>query len=201
MSTPRTAASPPDQGSIVMLADGTEATVRRLRPGDRHLVEELFQEARDEDLYTRFFTVGRVIVDRHIDHLFAPDSLAVTYVAERGDHLLGIAEVEPEGDGVAEVAFMVADGAHGLGIGTLLLERAAEEAWDRGITTFVADVLPVNHLMLEVFRDAGFEVEMASMQGDVSVRISTCRRPESVAAAAARHAAALAHHKKLEESV
>ncbi|AXT86958.1 hypothetical protein C6I20_15280 [Aeromicrobium sp. A1-2] len=177
----------------VVLADGTVAIVRELRPSDRPAVEDLFAGVAVEDLYTRFFTLGRTVVEHHVRHLFTAGTGTITYVVERDGRLLGIADVEPEGDDRAEVAFLVADGAHGLGVATLLLERAAEDAWARGVTTFVADVLAVNHAMLEVFRYAGFEAELVGQHDDVSVHMSTCRTPEARAATAARHESAIAH--------
>jgi GNAT superfamily N-acetyltransferase len=174
----------------VLLADGTAARIRLLAPSDRPAVETLFAAASPADLYTRFFTIGTAVVQRHVDHLFAPGTGTVTYVVERDGALLGIADVEPESDTTAEIAFLVADGAHGLGVGTLLLERAADEACARGVTTFVADVLATNHLMIEVFRDAGFDVAMSSDHEDVSVTMSTRRTAEARAATAARHALA-----------
>ncbi|MCW2787924.1 MAG: hypothetical protein JWQ91_511 [Aeromicrobium sp.] len=177
----------------VVLADGSEAMVRHVAAADRPAVERLFATARPTDLYTRFFSVGTAVVDLHVEHLFSSGATATSYVVERAGSLLGIADVEPVGEHSAEVAFLVADGAHGLGIATLLLERAAQDAWDRGITTFVADVLAVNHPMIEVFRDAGFEVGLHIERDGVSVRMSTCRTPEVQAATAARHASAVAH--------
>src|SRR5690606_39013571 len=60
------------------------------------------------------------------------------------------------GGGKAEVAFVVADDVAGQGLGTLLLERLAAIAEQRGITTFVASVLATNHAMLDMFRLSGF---------------------------------------------
>lgn len=184
--------SGPPIATPVVLADGTEATVRVLGASDRASVEKLFATASAADLYTRFFAVGSHVVARHIEHVFSLDIGTVTYVVEHDRELLGIADVEPVGPQCAEVAFLVADGAHGLGIATLLLERAADDAWKQGITMFVADVLATNHPMIVVFQDAGLELDLVSHREGVSVRMSTCRTPEAIAATAARHAAALA---------
>jgi GNAT superfamily N-acetyltransferase len=91
-----------------------------------------------------------------------------------------------------EIAFLVADDAHGLGIATLLLERAATDARAEGVEWFVADVLAINHPMLEVFADAGFKVERHADHGDVALRMSTELDADARSATAARHAGALA---------
>jgi GNAT superfamily N-acetyltransferase len=53
----------------------------------------------------------------------------------------------------AEVAVVVADQLHHLGLATLLLIRLAECAEQRQIASFFAEVLPENGDMLAVFRD------------------------------------------------
>ncbi|MEO6605387.1 MAG: GNAT family N-acetyltransferase [Aeromicrobium sp.] len=178
-------------GSVVVLADGTYASIRKLLATDRPQVEALFAATSPANLYTRFFTFGTSVVERHVEHLFSTDSGMVTYVIERAGLLLGIADVEQEDSHTAEIAFLVADDAHGLGIGTLLLELAADDAHERGISTFVADVLAVNHPMIEVFRDAGFDVELINHHDDISVRMGTLRTSAATAATAARHTSAL----------
>lgn len=180
----------------VLLADGSDASIRELEASDRAGVERLFMTADKDDLYTRFFTLGTTMITRHIEHLFGDGPGTTSYVVERDDRLLGIADVELLDPGSAEVAFFVAGDAHGLGIATLLLERAADEAWARGVTTFVADVLPANHAMLQVFRDAGFEYELVNERGDVLVKMSTHRTPDALAATAARRAVALARRSR-----
>jgi N-acetylglutamate synthase-like GNAT family acetyltransferase len=54
----------------------------------------------------------------------------------------------------AEVAVEVADDLHHLGLATQLVIRLAQDAEERHITRFFADVLPENGDMLAVFRDA-----------------------------------------------
>jgi hypothetical protein len=159
----------------VLLADGSGAGIRELAASDRPGVEQLFVTASADDLYTRFFTVGSAMVKRHVEHLFCNGPGTTSYVVERDHQVLGIADVERLDQACAEIAFFVAGHAHG-----------------RGVTTFVADVLPANRSMLEVFRDAGFEYELVNERGDVLVKLSTRRTPAVDAATAARHAAALA---------
>ncbi len=72
----------------------------------------------------------------------------------------------------AEVAVEVADELHGLGLGTILIERLGEIAERRGIGTFIAEVLPDNDAMLDVFRD-GFDAEVHWREGIESVEFPT----------------------------
>jgi L-amino acid N-acyltransferase YncA len=64
----------------------------------------------------------------------------------------------------AEVAVEVADHLHGLGLGTLLVERLATLAEQRGVRRFVAEVLCENRAMLDVFKD-GFDARVIRHDG------------------------------------
>lgn len=72
----------------------------------------------------------------------------------------------------AEVAIEVADRLHGRGLGTILLERLGAIAEQRGITGFVAEVLPDNKQMLDVFRD-GFDARVTWRGGIEAVEFPT----------------------------
>ncbi|MET0448669.1 MAG: GNAT family N-acetyltransferase [Aeromicrobium sp.] len=181
----------------VVLADGRSAVLRRLAPQDRDHLETLFKETSAENLYTRFFGLGSHTVSKHLDHLFSEDRTVISYVVVAGDRALGVADVELL-DGVsAEIAFLVADDTHGCGVASLLLERAAADARSSGIEWFVADVLAVNHLMLQVFADIGLTVTTRRDGYDVSLRISTELSPAARAAAAQRAASAREHRAAL----
>ena len=84
------------------------------------------------------------------------------------------------------MAFLVEDGSHGLGIGSLLLEHLAAAARARGIATFIAEVLLENHAMLDVFTDAGFTLSKQVADDVVDVRLDTATYARGQAAADAR---------------
>ena len=83
--------------------------------------------------------------------------------------------------GQAEIAFAIAGGLQGLGLGTILLAHLAEVAQDNGISVFAAEVMPENHRMIEVFRESGFPVEMSSRPGTIHVELPTSFSDEAVA--------------------
>ena len=66
---------------------------------------------------------------------------------------------------VAEVAFLVEDVHQGRGLGQLLLEHLAQAGRERGVRTFVADVLPNNTRMIQNFRAAGYQLESGYEEG------------------------------------
>ncbi len=177
-----------------MLTDGRAACVRPVTRGDRPAVTSLYAQTSAANLYTRFFTSGTGVVACHLAHLFDPLDPPDVYVVEAGGRLIGVADVERCDEITSEVAFLVADDAHGLGVATLLLERIAEEARVSGVQWLVADVLAVNHPMMAVFTDAGFAIDLHTDHGEVSVRMSTASSAAVLAASAERHRSAADAH-------
>ncbi|HTB70079.1 MAG TPA: GNAT family N-acetyltransferase, partial [Solirubrobacteraceae bacterium] len=148
----------------VTLRDGSALAVRRSSPGDeaalRAFIAGLCLEARR----LRFFT-GAVDVERAAHDTAASDPGRIGLVALDADgRVVGHALCIGLGDDRAEVAVEVADSLHGEGLGTILIERLAALAERRGIARFVAEVLPDNAAMLDVFRD-GFDAHVAWRAG------------------------------------
>ncbi len=81
----------------------------------------------------------------------------------------------------AEVSFSVADRLQGHGLGSILLEGLAAAAEARGIHTFVAHVLPENHVMISVFRDSGFDVSIRARPGSIDIEFPTSTTMEAIA--------------------
>ena len=94
-------------------------------------------------------------------------------VATLGDEIVGVGRFDRtrERPAEAEVAFVVSDAHQGRGIGTLLLEHLAAYAVTQGVTAFLAETLPVNQPMQEVFRRAGFVEHSHFDQGVVEIRM------------------------------
>jgi acyl-CoA synthetase (NDP forming)/GNAT superfamily N-acetyltransferase len=177
--------SPRDQATAdVLLADGTVAVVRLLEPSDGAALHALHDNVSDDNLRLRFFAVGRTAAHQYVDHLLRDESLAM--VVEQHGRVIALATAETVAPGTAEVAFLVEDGRHGQGIGSLLLEHLAAVARSRGIEVFTAEVLTENHAMLGVFSDAGFTMSRHVEEGIVTVRLDTRSTDTSRAAADAR---------------
>jgi acyl-CoA synthetase (NDP forming)/GNAT superfamily N-acetyltransferase len=155
-------------GADVLLADGSIAVVRPLRPADGPALHELHEQVCDESIRLRFFAVGRRAAHAYVDHVLESEETLALVVEQRG-RLLGLATAEPLGADRCEAAFLVADAARGRGVGTLLLEHLAAWAMSRGVATLEADVLAENHAMLSVFADAGLHAQRHSVDGPALV--------------------------------
>ena len=73
-------------------------------------------------------------------------------------------------DEFADVAFMVDENFHGLGIATFLLKHMIEIAKEKGIKGFKADVLESNSPMLAVFNKLPYVVRKQISGGEISLR-------------------------------
>ena len=142
-------------------------------------------------MYLRYFSVSPSI-DTYLTQLLRPpDDLHAVLVACQHGELVGLAAYECLANrSFAEIAFLVDDAHHGLGIGTLLLEHLAAIGQDAGVERFVAQTLTENVPMLAVFRDAGYKLTTSYDHGVVDVTFPTLADPGAQAAADLREGSA-----------
>jgi acetyl coenzyme A synthetase (ADP forming)-like protein len=183
----------------VILRDGTTASLRAARPDDLEHLEALFRRASSESLVFRFFNPVRRVDPRLLQRMVEADGAErMSYLILHGEgtdeQVIAVGSYArlPRWD-TAEVAFFVDDAFQGKGLGTLLLEQLAAHARRQGILTLVADVMPENHRMLDVFRQSGFTLHVESEQGVVRVELPATADEAALARADAReHAATVA---------
>ena len=169
-STGALADSEAPAAELVRLRDGSSVTIRpasgRDEPQLRAFLEGLCLQAQRMRFFTGAPNIASAahstaVVDATHYGLLAHDELGV---------LVGHATyVTLEDSTRAEVAVEVADHLQGRGLGTILIERLAAVAEQRGITHFVAEVLAENHAMLDVFRE-GFDARVLR-HGGVEQRV------------------------------
>jgi GNAT superfamily N-acetyltransferase len=158
---------------LIRLRDGSQGTLRAARASDEPALIALLAGMRPEALRMRFFTgavdvtgaahLEAAVDDRHfglVAHDVTGSLVAHAFYAKLDDPTR------------AEVAVEVADRLHGRGLGTLLIETLATVAEGGGVTHFVAEVLPENRAMLDVFRD-GFDAHVHFHEGVDQVEFPT----------------------------
>jgi GNAT superfamily N-acetyltransferase len=132
-----------------------------------------------DSLRMRFFNVSRIAADRYVEHVLTSCEggglLGLGLWHE--SRLAGLATAELIDRESAEIAFVVTDSEHGLGIATLLLEHLAAEARWAGVRRFTAEVLVDNSPMLRVMMAAGFGVRRHSGDGVVTIDMQTSDSP------------------------
>lgn len=166
---PKSETDPADPRSLRehwQLRDGTQVLVRAVRADDRPRIVRAFHELDPASVYTRLFSYRKELTDADLDRVAGVDFVdAVVFVVAKsgaadGDEVLigGVsyyARTLQDGARVAEIAFTIEEDYQGLGLARRLLALAATVARGQGIVRLEAEVLPVNHAMLSVFRHSG----------------------------------------------
>ena len=142
----------------VVLADGGSAHLRPVRATDAASLRALYESLSEESRTSGSSRPRPRRWQRPSDPTSSSTTTTLPWSLEHGDEIVGVADYFRKLDDVAEVAFTVRDDQHGRGLGSLLLDHLAQVAVERGIRSFVAQVLAKNDAMRAVFRDAGFGV-------------------------------------------
>jgi acyl-CoA synthetase (NDP forming)/GNAT superfamily N-acetyltransferase len=158
-----------EPGAYALLRDGTTILIRPARQEDYDAVRDMHAAMSADHQYLRFFTISKLAPDEEAGRLCrepGPDHAALLAVLD--GEIIGCGSFEcAEADrGSAEIALAVADGMHGRGVGTLLLEHLVWVARSRGMRAFTAQTLPENTPMLRVFAGTGLPVHRV-LAGDV----------------------------------
>jgi RimJ/RimL family protein N-acetyltransferase len=145
------------------LKDGTEVTVRAIRPEDGPGILEAFRALDAESIYRRFFSPKKELSDAELKQLTDVDfrkvtGLVVTAQQDGAEILLGGGRLATEGGDhpqSAELAFLTAGAQRGRGIAGLLLRHLTRLGREAGLSRLEAEVLSENQAMLNVFRRSG----------------------------------------------
>jgi acetyl coenzyme A synthetase (ADP forming)-like protein len=158
--------------SDVVLRDGTTVHIRPARADDLARVEDYLINLSPETRRLRFWgpsvdlsdVAAKAVDVDYLDHL----TLLVLHGGPEATVIAGAQYFRMDGER-AEVGFSVTDDWQDRGIGSILLGQLAQAANERGIETFVANVLPENHAMIGVFRQSGFPVSIRAISGSIEV--------------------------------
>ncbi len=174
MSTAQQSGNPPGYPAQweadVLLTDGRVARLRPIKPSDAHRLVEFYDRVSPESKYLRFFAPYPRLSQRDVQRFTEVDYVdRVAFILTLGELMIGVGRYDRIENDQAEVAFLIEDAHQGRGIAQLLLEHLAEAARERGITKFVAEILPENRRMAQVFVDAGYRVSKDVEDGVLSV--------------------------------
>lgn len=155
----------------VVLADGGTVRLRPINPDDADRLRAMHARLSPDTVYLRFFAMVKTLSARDVERFTTVDhDDRVALVALLREEMVGVVRYDRRpGTSDAEVAVVVQDDQQGRGLGPLLLEHLAAAGRERGIERFVADVLPSNRRMIEVFRSAGFALERHMEDGYVEL--------------------------------
>jgi acyl-CoA synthetase (NDP forming)/RimJ/RimL family protein N-acetyltransferase len=143
----------------VVLRDGRAAHLRPITPDDAEALVAFYARVSDQSKYYRFFAPYPTLSERDVARFTQVDhDRRVALVVTLGPQLIAVGRYDAISPVLAEVAFLVEDAHQGRGLGQLLLEHLAQAGRERGLSRFVAEVLPDNVPMSRVFREMGYSV-------------------------------------------
>jgi acetyltransferase len=154
------------------LRDGTQVTVRAIRPEDEPLIIDLHARHSEHTIRMRFFSLVKSLSRDslvRLCHLDYDREMALVAVLREGStsQVLGVSRyyLHPE-TGAAEFALVVGDAHQRQGLGRHLMQRLIEIAKERGVKKLVGLVLRENAPMLALMAALGFAAPVAE-EGDV----------------------------------
>ena len=156
------------------LRDGERVLVRPIRPADDDQLAGLHARLSKDSIYRRYFSFKSALSPAEIQRFTGiAEEWRFALVGVRGTgQLAGVARYEGQaGRTDAEIALIVDDALHHMGLGTLLLQRLVDVAIVSGMTSLTAVVLASNVAMLHLLRALPVPSTSARESGEIEVRL------------------------------
>lgn len=164
------------------LTDGTEVTIRPIRPEDEPLVIQYHKTLSEQSVYLRYFHLiklsQRISHDRLTRICFVDYDREMALVAdyqnpETGNHeILAIARLSKlQGTCAAEFSMLISDRVQCRGLGTELLRRLLQVGRDEQLDQITAEILSDNVAMQRVCEKLGFKISRTDDHSVVKAEI------------------------------
>ena len=171
-------------GHVLRLTDGSELTIRSIRPDDAPLLQDFVRRLSARSRRFRFFVALAELSATQLQRFVNVDpawGVALVALSERGGRTDIVAEaryaLEQEDSG-AEFAIAVADDFQRRGLGTRLVRRLRALAWRKGVRRLFGEIKSDNGAMLALAARLGFRVR-ASIHDESIVVASAFRTAAS----------------------
>lgn len=159
---------PNDLISHCQLADGTNITIRPIRPEDAEIERSFVRDLSSQSKYFRFMHALSELTPKMLERFTQIDYdremalIAVVEVAGK-EMEIGVARYAANPGGKScEFAIVVADDWHKKGIASHLLSYLIQIAKDKGFKRMLGEVLASNSIMLELAQRYEFTITTCS---------------------------------------
>jgi acetyltransferase len=162
------------------LADGTNITIRPIRPEDAEIEQTFVRKLSPQSKYFRFMQSLNELTPEMLVRFTQLDynrELALIAVQEKAgeESELGVARYVMNPDGRScEFALVVADEWQHRGIGSQLMTQLMEAAQERGFSSMDGEILADNKKMLDLVKSLGFHIQSRRMTPGSSSPRSAC---------------------------
>jgi acyl-CoA hydrolase/GNAT superfamily N-acetyltransferase len=141
-----------------ILKNGKNVEFRPLLPSDEFEYRNFFYSLKEETIYLRFFYKMKLFSHEVAQQQWASvdyhQNISLIGLVRKGGNqeIVAIGSYADEGDGKAEVAFVVREDYQGMGVASHLLPQLEAIAKENGFSGFTATILEKNEAMLQVFK-------------------------------------------------
>lgn len=156
------------------LPDSAEILLRPLEASDADGLRRLFHRLSPSTVYRRFFQTVSTVSESRLHYLADVDHHRREAIAAVHDgEIIGVARYDRlrEDERRAEMAIVVEDAWQGRGVGRILLETLAADAYHHGVAAFTATVLGENRPMLRLTKDVAPQAVLQRVGAEVDVEI------------------------------
>jgi len=171
---------PSDYIERVTLRDGTQVTIRPIRPDDAPHLQVTFKRLSSQTVYLRFFETLKQLSDKQAKYFANVDyqerMALVAEIEDAGkDSIIAVARYDMLGDsepGAAESAIVVRDDYQNRGLGTIIMIRLLHYAREHGVASFLATIHMSNTRIMNFVKRSGFPFERKMIEpGIIQVRV------------------------------
>lgn len=160
------------------LANGKNIDFRPLLPSDEFESRNFYYSLQEDSIYYRFFNKRKVFSRDMLQQQWAEvdyrRNMTIIGLMQLGKHkqIVAIGSYAETDEDAAEVAFLVRENLHGMGIGSFLLNILESIARQNNYKKFVATVLAENRKMINVFQKRYPKAKfIRSLSGEVDVEM------------------------------
>ena len=191
---------PPAQDDLIFLEgyksrrtlrNGKTIEFRPLLPSDEFAYRNFFYSLKEETIYLRFFYKMKLFSHEHAQQQWASvdyrKNMSIIGMIQKGGYqeIVAIGTYADDGNGRAEVAFVVREDLQGLGVTSHLLPQLEAIAKENGFRGFVASVLRENKAMLRVFKKR-YPHAKIDIGGGIDIMVTMDFEPEGAGEAEAK---------------
>ncbi len=166
---------PSDLETHFQLPDGTDVTIRPIRPEDAEIEAEFIRNLSDEAKFFRFMYALDELTPEMLARFTQIDydrEMAFIAVTHKDGHEVehGVVRYITNPDSNScEFALVISDELQGHGVGQRMLNRLMEVARSRGLDTIEGEVLTENIRMLQMVKSMGFRSQITDDDPSVCI--------------------------------
>ncbi|HEY6094144.1 MAG TPA: bifunctional acetate--CoA ligase family protein/GNAT family N-acetyltransferase [Gallionellaceae bacterium] len=157
------------------LADGTDITIRPIRPEDARIEQAFVRGLSEESRYFRFMNgvqeLSQSMLVRFTQIDYSREMALIAVHKERDEEVeLGVARyaINPDAES-CEFALVIADSMHSKGLGQRLMTALMDAARSKGLKVIQGEVLANNDRMLRLMDRLGFSVSTSAEDSSIKL--------------------------------